>query len=65
MVLFLSAQAGDILTEVYRIDFGEEIGFAVKMILMLSNMEGNLELCTEDRKNHQERKSEDVGSSNV
>lgn len=48
--MFLSAQVGEILIGVYRIDYGEEISFAVKMILMLSNMEGNLELCTEDRK---------------
>lgn len=50
LVLFLSAQVGEILIQVYRIDYGEEISFAVKMILMLSNMEGNLELCTQDRK---------------
>jgi tellurite resistance protein TehA-like permease len=46
LVLILSAQLSDILINVYNTDYGEEISFAVKMILMLSNMEGNLELCT-------------------
>ena len=47
LVLFLGAQVGQILSVVYRVDYGEEMAFAVKMILMLSNMEGNLELCTQ------------------
>lgn len=46
LILLLSAQVGHILRVVYAVDFGEEIGFAVKMVLMLSNMEGNLDLCT-------------------
>lgn len=45
LVLLLGAQVGHILRVVYRVDFAEEMSFAVKMILMLSNMEGNLELC--------------------
>ena len=47
LVLLVGAQVGHILRVVYRVGFAEEISFAVKMILMLSNMEGNLELCTE------------------
>ena len=44
-----------ILTTVYKVDFAEEISFAVKMILLLSNMEGNLDLCTTEmhKKSHQ------------
>jgi hypothetical protein len=38
LVLLLGAQVGHILRVVYRVDFAEEMSFAVKMILMLSNM---------------------------
>ena len=41
-----------ILTEVYRVDFGEEIAFTMRMVLLLSNMEGNLDLCTEKKHHH-------------
>lgn len=62
LVLLLGAQVGHILRAVYRLDFAEEMGFAVKMILMLSNMEGNLELCTS--KHHQRHSPEQAEASN-
>ena len=45
LILFLSAEVSEILLSVYKISFGEELTFAIKMILMISNMEGNLDLC--------------------
>lgn len=45
LMLLVSAEVGEIITVVYRIDFGEEVAFLLKMVLMLSNMEGNLDLC--------------------
>jgi tellurite resistance protein TehA-like permease len=42
LVLLLGAQVAHIFRVVYKLDFAEEMAFAVKMVLMLSNMEGNL-----------------------
>ena len=47
LALFLSAEVSDILVSVYNVSFGEELTFMIKMIVMLSNMEGNLDLCLE------------------
>ena len=49
LVLVLSAEVSNVLQSVYKVDFGEEIAFLVKMVLMISNMEGNLDLCLENR----------------
>ncbi len=38
LILILSAQVSDILINVYKVDFAEDISFAIKMIFMLSNM---------------------------
>jgi hypothetical protein len=45
LILIVSAEVGEIITVVYQIEFGEEVSFLLKMVLMLSNMEGNLDLC--------------------
>lgn len=45
LVLFLSAEVSDILVTVYKVSFADEVTFLIKMVLMLSNMEGNLDLC--------------------
>jgi hypothetical protein len=63
LVLLLGAQVGHILRVVYRVDFAEEMAFAVKMVLMLSNMEGNLELCTQ--KHHKQTATDAASSSHV
>jgi hypothetical protein len=47
LVLFLSAEVSDILISVYKVTFGDEVSFMIKLIFMLSNMEGNLDLCLE------------------
>jgi hypothetical protein len=50
LVLFLAAEVSDILLSVYKVSFGEEVTFLIKMILMISNMEGNLDLVSEQKK---------------
>lgn len=38
LALFLSAEVSDILVSVYKVSFGDEITFMIKLIFMLSNM---------------------------
>ena len=45
LILFLSAEVSHVLLSVYKVSFGEEVTFMIKMVLMISNMEGNLDLC--------------------
>lgn len=47
LILFLSAEVSQILLEIYKVSYAEEVTFLLKMILMISNMEGNLDLVTE------------------
>ena len=63
-MLILSAEVSHTLMDVYCVDFGEEISFAVKMILMLANMEGNLDLCTQ-KKHHKIAATNDLLTSSV
>ena len=45
IVTYLSAEVGDILSSVYQVPFSDEVSFFCKIVLMISNMEGNLDLC--------------------
>ena len=54
LVLFLSAEVSDILLSVYKVSYGEEVTFLVKMVLMVSNMEGNLDLCIDKKEGDKE-----------
>lgn len=60
LILFLSAEVSDILLSVYKVGYGEELTFLLKMILMVSNMEGNLDLCIDKKENDKQSSSSNV-----
>ena len=42
------------MLSVYKVSYGEEVTFLVKMVLMVSNMEGNLDLCIDKKEGDKE-----------
>ena len=47
LTIIVSSYLGDTLIAIYNIDFGEQIVFLIKIVLIICNMEGTLDLIDE------------------